>query len=89
MADKLHIGQKIREVMRDKNITVTLLAANINTTRTNMHKILQKSNMDIELLARISVALGHDFFKDISENMDFATVSQIDTVSDCDTVFSV
>ena len=65
--NKIHIGQRIREVLKRKEVTVTDLAARINTTRTNMHKILGKENIDIALLARISMALEHDFFKDISE----------------------
>ena len=57
----------IRAVLKSKKATVTDLAAKINTTRTNMHKILRKDNIDIKLLSRISNALEHDFFKDISE----------------------
>ena len=74
MDNNLHIGQRIREVMRNKNITATLLAERVHTSRTNMHKIMRKTNMDIELLARISVALEHDFFKDISESMHIRSV---------------
>ena len=74
MNNNFHIGQKIREVMREKQFTATLLAEKINTTRTNMHKIMRKTNLDIELLMRISVALDHDFFKDISESMHIRSV---------------
>ena len=65
------IGERIREVMENKNITVKDLAAMIGTTRTNMHKILHKENIDIALLKRISKVLHHDFFKDISDNNSF------------------
>ena len=65
----LHIGQMIRAVLKSKKATVTDLAAKINTTRTNMHKILRKDNIDIKLLFRISNALEHDFFEDISETL--------------------
>lgn len=68
--NKIHIGQRIREVLKIKEVTVTDLAIRINTTRTNMHKILGKENIDIALLVRISMALEHDFFKDVSETLD-------------------
>lgn len=68
--NKIHIGQRIRGVLKIKEVTVTDLAEKINTTRTNMHKILGKENIDIALLVRISMALEHDFFKDVSETLD-------------------
>ena len=74
MNNNFHIGQKIREVMREKQFTATLLAEKIHTTRTNMHKIMRKSNLDIELLIRISVALEHDFFADISQSINIRSV---------------
>ena len=66
--EELHIGQHIRQIMRLRGVTVTSLAATIGTTRTNMHKILRKRNIDIVLLERISKALQYDFFLYLSEN---------------------
>ncbi len=66
--EELHIGQHIRQIMRLKGVTVTSLAETIGTTRTNMHKILRKRNIDIVLLERISKALQYDFFLYLSEN---------------------
>ena len=57
--------------MTTNNITVLQLAQNINTTRENMHKILNKQYIDVELLLRISKALNHDFFKDLSEEYKY------------------
>lgn len=54
--------------MRQKGVTATQLAKDICCTRPNMHKIFRKDNIDIILLWRISKALEHDFFKDLSEN---------------------
>ena len=65
----MHIWQHIKNLMKSENVTVTSLALKIGTTRTNMHKILRKENVDIALLLRISKELHHDFFKDISEEM--------------------
>ena len=63
----MHIGQHIKQVMREKNITATQLAKDICCTRPHIHKIFRKDNLDISLLLHISKALQHDFFKDLSE----------------------
>ena len=63
----MHIGQHIKEVMRRQGVTATQLASDICCTRPHMHKIFRKDNLDIALLWRISEALGHDFFHDLSE----------------------
>ena len=63
----MHIGQHIKQVMKEKNITATQLAKDICCTRPHIHKIFRKDNLDISLLLHISKALQHDFFKDISD----------------------
>lgn len=67
----MHIGKHIKAVMLSKNITTTELAKRINTTRTNMHKIFHKENLDIKLLMLICDALEYDFFKDLSDENNF------------------
>ena len=63
----MHIGQHIKEVMRRQGVTATRLAQDICCSRTHLHKIFRKDNLDIALLQRISDALQHDFFHDLSE----------------------
>ena len=63
----MHIGQHIKEVMRQQGITATRLAEDICCSRTHVHKIFRKDSIDIALLRRISVALNYDFFHDLSE----------------------
>ena len=64
----MHIGQHIKEVMRQQGTTATKLAEDICCTRPHVHKIFRKDNIDIALLRRISEALDHDFFRDLSED---------------------
>ena len=66
----MHIGQHIKEVMRQQGVTATQLANDICCTRTHMHKIFRKDNIDIALLERISTALKYDFFRDLSEDFE-------------------
>ena len=63
----MHIGQHIKEIMRQQGVTATQLAKDICCTRTHIHKIFRKNNIDIALLERISKAMKHDFFHDLSE----------------------
>ncbi|MBQ6306056.1 MAG: helix-turn-helix transcriptional regulator [Bacteroidales bacterium] len=64
----MHIGQHIKEVMRQQGTTATQLANDICCTRPHVHKIFRKDNIDIALLRRISDALNHDFFHDLSDD---------------------
>jgi len=66
----MHIGQHIKEVMRQNGVTATQLAKDIYCTRPHIHKIFRKDNIDIALLQRISLALNHNFFKDLSDDFD-------------------
>jgi transcriptional regulator with XRE-family HTH domain len=63
----MHIGQHIKEVMRQQGTTATQLAKDICCTRPHIHRIFRKENIDIALLERISTALKYDFFHDLSE----------------------
>ncbi|MBR0074096.1 MAG: helix-turn-helix domain-containing protein [Bacteroidales bacterium] len=67
MNNNVDIGILIKNVMATKGITASHLAKEIATTRTNVYKILRKKNIDTYLLIRISRAIDHNFFKDISE----------------------
>ena len=63
----MHIGQHIKEVMRQQGVTATQLAKDICCARTHIHRIFLKDNIDIALLDRISTALDYDFFRDLSD----------------------
>ncbi len=64
----MHIGNRIQEVLRHhpKEHTVTWLARQLNCHRVNVYDIFNRRTVDTELLWRISVILDHDFFHDIS-----------------------
>jgi len=80
----LHIGKAIFKTMKAQRRTATWLANEICVTRTHIYKIFEKENLDILLLIRISKALNHDFFADISNDISTHTKQEQD-VSDIDT----
>ena len=63
----MHIGQKIKEVFKERGITVVAFARAISCSRENIYRIFKNDNIDVRQLKRIGHILGHDFFKDISE----------------------
>ncbi|MCR5697556.1 MAG: helix-turn-helix transcriptional regulator [Marinilabiliaceae bacterium] len=66
----LNIGHKINEVRKMKRISPEDLAQKLNCHKSNLYKIFQKENVDLELLMHISKILEFDFFAYISEVMN-------------------
>ncbi|MCM1449408.1 MAG: hypothetical protein NC082_03630 [Clostridiales bacterium] len=67
----MHIGSKIRDVLmqQSREHTVTWLSKKLNCHRVNVYDIFNRSTIDTELLRRISLVLGHDFFQDLSDDL--------------------
>ncbi|MCC8112549.1 MAG: helix-turn-helix domain-containing protein [Bacteroidales bacterium] len=62
----MHIGNQIHKVVKEKGIRVNWLADQICCTRPHLYKIFRTASIDTGMLARISKALNHDFFEDLS-----------------------
>ena len=61
-----NIGELIQEELLRQERSVSWFARKLCCDRSNIYKLFQRSNIDTELLWRISVILQHDFFKDLS-----------------------
>ncbi|MDE6140358.1 MAG: XRE family transcriptional regulator [Alistipes sp.] len=66
---KIHIGEMIRRECLRQQRGATWLAARLYCNRVNIYKIYSKRSIDTDLLYRISIALDHDFFADISRGL--------------------
>lgn len=64
----MHIGHRILEIMTQQGRTAAWLAARICVSRTHVYKIFRKDSIDMAMLMRISQALRHDFFAEISRD---------------------
>ncbi|MCC8114133.1 MAG: XRE family transcriptional regulator [Bacteroidales bacterium] len=62
----MHIGNRIEQISREKRYGVSWFASQICCTRTHVYKIFAMRSIDTEQLMRISAALDHDFFLDLS-----------------------
>ncbi|MEN9742583.1 MAG: hypothetical protein RLZZ65_388 [Bacteroidota bacterium] len=60
--DEIHIGQEIKRVLDESDLSVTEFAKKINKSRGNVYSILSRSSIDTELLQAISSVLNYDFF---------------------------
>lgn len=58
----IHIGEEIRKELSKQQRSAKWLAEKINCERTNVYKIFRRESLDSEQLAKISIALNHNFF---------------------------
>lgn len=66
----MHIGNLIRQTLKERGYTVVWFAAQLAYTRVNVYKIFEKKSLDTDLLMRISVILGTNFFKPYYEEFE-------------------
>lgn len=74
----MHIGKRIREVLdsHPKHHTVKWFAGELHCDRRNAYNIFERRNIDVEMLRRVSVVLGHDFFSELSEELNSESTDQ-------------
>lgn len=63
----MHIGQRIKEVMHQKNVSVIAVAKELSCERTNIYNVFERENINTDLLRRLSLVLNHDFFRELSK----------------------
>ena len=71
MKQTVNIGEMIKKVLEDKNLSAAWLAKRLNNSRTNGHKIIhEKKFNDIMFLIEVSIATGHNFLQDLAQITD-------------------
>ncbi len=58
----VHIGKKIKEVLKQSGMKRTDFASAINKSRTNIYDVFKRDTLDTGLLRQISRVLDHNFF---------------------------
>lgn len=56
----VHIGKKIKELVKKSGMTRIEFARRINSSRGNLYNIFERQEIDTRLLVKISKVLGHD-----------------------------
>lgn len=64
---EIHIGKMIKAELKRQGRTVKWFQLKINRSHSAVYEIFRQESINTELLAIISIALNHDFFKDISD----------------------
>lgn len=65
----IHVGSLIRIELSRQNQTVTWLAEQLGIERTNCYRFLRAQSLHVDQLACISIAMQHDFFADLSNQL--------------------
>ena len=64
---ELHLGERIRNELKEQGRTVSWLAQQLGMERTSLYYVFRQNSIDMELLLRISFLLGHNFVQDVVE----------------------
>ena len=67
--EEMHIGNRIKEVMKQQGRTVSWMVFQIHCERTNVYNIYKRKTIDTGLLVQISLILGHNFFADLADEI--------------------
>ena len=76
------LGDLINKELRKQNWNIVEFADRLSTSRGNVYKILNKGNLDVELLGKISKVLNHNFFEDVALNLDMVNYTEKEKISE-------
>ncbi|MGN0221485.1 MAG: hypothetical protein ACI4BA_05115 [Prevotella sp.] len=76
------LGEYIRDVMLQKNVTVKQLSEAIHCERSNVYDIFQRDNIGSDLLMKISIVLKHNLFEYLSSQCNGELARQSEFLSD-------
>ena len=65
----INIGERIKEELDHQERTISWLARKLNRNRAAVYRLLRKNSIDTQLLSQISLLLGRDFFKELSQEV--------------------
>ena len=68
-AMSIHIGKMIKAELERQGRTKVWFAAQINRTEPTCYNIFKSETIDTGILKAICIALNHDFFKDLSQDL--------------------
>ena len=63
----IHLGSLVKQELLKQEKSVFWLSEAIKVERSGIYKLFRRKNISMQLLLKISIALNHDFFEDISE----------------------
>jgi len=75
----INIGKNIKEELERQERTVSWLARKLNCNRAAVYRLMEKNSIDTAILFKVSMALGRNFFHELSEETSKYILSDFDT----------
>lgn len=69
----LHVGKLVETERRNQRVTIAVLSRRMRRNQSGMNGILKRSSMQAYLVWELSVALGHNFFTELAQQLNAAT----------------
>ena len=66
----MHLGKEIQQLLHSQGRSVVWFSQAIKRSRQACHSMFKRPTIDTDLLKTISEVLGHDFFKDLSAEVE-------------------
>ena len=70
----MNIGEKIQNEVRRQEMSIVDFAEQIHCQRVNVYDIFKRNDISIDLLAKISKVLNHNFFTDVANDYSLAEI---------------
>lgn len=74
----LNTGSMILKVRQEKRVTHAVLARRIKRAQSTVKRLLNGSSIQTYLVWELSVALKHNFFTDLAQQLDAATEGKLE-----------
>lgn len=74
----LDIGQMVRSKQQQRRVTHAVLARRLSRDQSAIKRILYNSSIQTYLVWELSVALKHNFFTDLAQQLDAATEGKLE-----------
>ena len=65
----INIGERIKDELDRQERTISWLALKLNRNRAAVYRLLKMNSIDTNVLSQISLLLGRDFFKELSQEV--------------------
>lgn len=73
-----HIGELVQRLFLKSGMKVEDFTSSIGCGRENYYKIIQKGDLNSDLLKKISEVLNHNIFRDLADDMQWAQSNETD-----------
>ncbi len=74
----LHIGNMLRSKQKAQRLTHAVLARRLKRDQKAIQRLFNQSSVQTYLVWEMSIALNHNFFADLAQQLDAATDGQLD-----------